>query len=77
LKEIFVAMFFIYVGSLINIDIVIKYWYIILLAAISIKIIKVISTFFACKLLKIKEKNAWTIGLNLSQVSEFSLVVIA
>lgn len=77
LKEIFVAMFFIYVGTLINIDIVIKYWYIILLAAISIKIIKVISTFFACKLLKIKEKNAWAIGLNLSQVSEFSLVVIA
>lgn len=76
LKEVFVAMFFIYVWSLIDIGIVAKYWYLIIAWAFAIKIIKVISTFFACKFLGIKEKNAWIIWLNLSQVSEFSLVVI-
>jgi Kef-type K+ transport system membrane component KefB len=54
-----------------------KYFFLILLIVLSIKIIKFIGTYISCRILNINPKDSLRIGINLSQISEFSLIIIS
>lgn len=75
LKELFMAMFFLYIGALINIDIVLQYWYVILFLTIWIKVSKVLGSYLATRLQGYNKLDSLMIGINISQVSEFTLVI--
>jgi len=50
---------------------------IIIVITIGIKAIKILGTYLSCKLLNLDNKNSLLIWLNLSQVSEFSFIILS
>lgn len=76
-KEIFLRIFFVYIGTLLDLKLLIDNLNIILIITIWVKAVKILGTYLSCKLLRISNKDSLLIGLNLSQVSEFSFIILA
>lgn len=74
-KEIFMSIFFLYIWTLIDVSIIITYWYWILLLTIIIKFSKIIGSYLSARLLQYSHKESIIFWINLSQVSEFTLVI--
>ena len=75
MKEFFLSLFFVYIWSLIIFQSFSQIW-LILILSLGIKFLKSISWFISCKLLHMDNFSSTLIWINLSQISEFSFIIL-
>lgn len=75
-RDLLLGFFFITIGLQINIEVIIKYWYIIIALTIAIMIIKTICVFLLLAIKDTKTDSLKT-ALSISQIGEFALVVFS
>lgn len=76
MKEIFIGLFFVSVGMLLELDFTISHFGLILRVFIIILVVKTIITTLAVFLLKYPLKQALHVGIGLAQIGEFSFVMV-
>lgn len=77
LRDLFVALFFITLGFLIRIPLVLANWWIILLLVLGVLVIKIVVVWFLSLALGFHGKTAVAASLGLAQAGEFSFVLFS
>ncbi|MBZ7985627.1 cation:proton antiporter [Campylobacter sp. Cr9] len=73
-RDLLLGFFFITVGLQINIDVIIKYWYVIIALTIGIMLIKTLCIFLLLSI-KSTKSDALKTALSVSQIGEFALAI--
>ncbi len=76
LQIIFSAVFFVSVGMLLDVGFVVENWALVTGTAVGILLIKTVTTAASVAALRIRARTAWSTGLLLAQVGEFSFVLL-
>ncbi len=76
IREIFVAIFFVTIGALMDIQIIAQYWLPIIIITILTIIGKTVSVYAGVRLFRLGGHNAIGIGLSMAQLGEFSFIVL-
>ncbi|HKJ67283.1 MAG TPA: cation:proton antiporter [bacterium] len=74
-RDLFVSLFFISIGMLLDLGFVLRYWYLILLCVVGVVLIKSVLTTLAVRVSGASLRNAIIAGLGLSQIGEFAFVL--
>lgn len=74
-RDLFVSLFFISIGMLLDLGFVLRYWYIILLSVSGVVLIKSVLTSLAVRISGASLRNAIITGLGLSQIGEFAFIL--
>ncbi len=77
LRDLFVALFFITLGFLIRIPLVLTHWWVILLLALGVLVIKMVVVWFLSLSLGFHGKTAVATSLGLAQAGEFSFILFS
>ncbi|RDJ31221.1 MAG: cation:proton antiporter [Crenarchaeota archaeon] len=75
-REIFVAIFFVTIGALMDVQIITQYWIPIVIITIVTIIGKTVATYAGVRLFRLGSHNALGIGLSMAQLGEFSFIVL-
>ncbi len=76
IREIFVAIFFVTIGALMDIQIIAQYWLPIVIITLVTIIGKTASVYAGVRLFRLGTNNAIGIGLSMAQLGEFSFIVL-
>jgi len=74
-RDLFVSLFFISIGMLLDLGFVLRYWYLILISVVSVVLIKTMLTSLAVRLSGVSLRNALITGLGLGQIGEFAFLL--
>jgi CPA2 family monovalent cation:H+ antiporter-2 len=75
-REIFVAIFFVTIGALMDVRIIAQYWLPIVVITIVTVIGKIVATYAGVRLFRLGHFNALGIGFSMAQLGEFSFIVL-
>ena len=75
-REIFVAIFFVTIGALMDIQIIAQYWLPIIIITVVTIIGKTAATYAGVRLFSLGSHNALGIGFSMAQLGEFSFIVL-
>ncbi|MFI5405306.1 MAG: cation:proton antiporter [Nitrososphaerales archaeon] len=75
-REIFVAIFFVTIGALMDVNIIAQYWIPIVVITIVTIIGKIVATYAGVRLFRLGHFNALGIGFSMAQLGEFSFIVL-
>ncbi|MEX2059452.1 MAG: cation:proton antiporter, partial [Nitrosopumilaceae archaeon] len=75
-REIFVAIFFVTIGALMDVNIIAQYWIPVVVITIVTIIGKIIATYAGVRLFRLGHFNALGIGFSMAQLGEFSFIVL-
>jgi len=75
-RDLFVAVFFTYLGMLLDVEALAQWWWAALLAGLAMSVVKGLGIGGACWVMGATPATAVVVGLALSQAGEFSLVVL-
>lgn len=75
-KDLFLTIFFVSVGLMIDMQQVLAYWWIILLGTLVVFMVKSLIVFVVARLLRLPLRPALLAAVSLSSIGEFSLVLI-
>jgi CPA2 family monovalent cation:H+ antiporter-2 len=75
-REVFVAIFFVTIGALMDVQIITQYWIPIVIITLVTIIGKTVSTYAGVRLFRLGSHNALGIGLSMAQLGEFSFIVL-
>ena len=75
-REIFVAIFFVTIGALMDFQIIVNYWIPIVIIAIVTIFGKTLGTYLGIRLLGAGHQNAIGLGLSMAQLGEFSFIFL-
>jgi CPA2 family monovalent cation:H+ antiporter-2 len=76
IREVFVAIFFVTIGALMDIQIIAQYWLPIIVITLVTIIGKTISVYAGVRLFRLGTHNAIGMGLSMAQLGEFSFIVL-
>jgi CPA2 family monovalent cation:H+ antiporter-2 len=76
-RGLLMGLFFLSVGLTVNLTIVLQYWYIIFIAAPVIMVLKAVTLYALCRLLRCSHNDSVKTSLLLSQSGEFAFVVFS
>ena len=76
IREVFVAIFFVTIGALMDVNIIAQYWLPILVITIVTIVGKTASVYLGVRLFQLGPNNALGIGLSMAQLGEFSFIVL-
>jgi CPA2 family monovalent cation:H+ antiporter-2 len=76
IREVFVAIFFVTIGALMDIQIIAQYWLPIVIITLATIVGKTISVYAGVRLFRLGTQNAIGIGLSMAQLGEFSFIVL-
>jgi CPA2 family monovalent cation:H+ antiporter-2 len=76
IREVFVAIFFVTIGALMDIQIIAQYWLPIIIITLVTIIGKTASVYVGVRLFRLGASNAFGIGLSMAQLGEFSFIVL-
>ncbi|HXG14262.1 MAG TPA: cation:proton antiporter [Candidatus Nitrosotenuis sp.] len=76
IREVFVAVFFVTIGALMDIQIIVQYWLPIVIITIVTIVGKTVATYAGVRLLSLGSHNALGIGFSMAQLGEFSFIVL-
>ncbi|MGQ0772559.1 MAG: cation:proton antiporter domain-containing protein [Nitrososphaerota archaeon] len=76
IREIFIAIFFVTIGALMDIQIIAQYWLPIVVITVVTIVGKAVSTYAGIRLFRLGTANAVGIGLSMAQLGEFSFIVL-
>ncbi len=74
-RDLFVSLFFVSIGMLLDLGFLLQYWYLILLSVLGIVVMKSILTSLAVHMSGGSPRNAIIAGLGLSQIGEFAFIL--
>ena len=72
----FVAIFFVTIGALMDVNIIAQYWIPVVVITIVTIIGKIIATYAGVRLFRLGHFNALGIGFSMAQLGEFSFIVL-
>lgn len=75
-REIFVAIFFVTIGALMDIQIIAQYWLPIIVITVVTIVGKTVATYAGVRLFSLGSHNALGIGFSMAQLGEFSFIVL-
>ena len=75
-KDLFLTIFFVSVGLMIDVQQLVTYWWVILLGTIVVFLFKFLTVFLVARFLKLPLRPALLAAASLSSIGEFSLVLI-
>ncbi|MEM3065508.1 MAG: cation:proton antiporter [Candidatus Nitrosotenuis sp.] len=75
-REIFVAIFFVTIGALMDIQIIAQYWLPIIIITVVTIVGKTVATYAGVRLFSLGNHNALGIGFSMAQLGEFSFIVL-
>lgn len=75
-REIFVAIFFVTIGALMDIQIIAQYWLPIIIITVVTIVGKTVATYAGVRLFSLGSHNALGIGFSMAQLGEFSFIVL-
>lgn len=76
IREIFVAIFFVTIGALMDVKIIAEYWLPIVIITIVTIVGKTVATYAGVRLFRFGSHHALGIGLSMAQLGEFSFIVL-
>lgn len=76
IREVFIAIFFVTIGALMDITIIAEYWLPIIIITIVTIVGKTASVYLGVRLFQLGPNNAMGIGLSMAQLGEFSFIVL-
>lgn len=76
IREVFTAIFFVTIGALMDVQIIIQYWVPIVVITIVTIVGKTASVYLGVRLFQLGPNNALGIGLSMAQLGEFSFIVL-
>ena len=76
IREIFTAIFFVTIGALMDVNIILQYWLPIVIITLVTVIGKTASVYLGVRLFQLGPNNALGIGLSMAQLGEFSFIVL-
>ena len=74
-RDLLLSFFFVSVGLLLDVDFLLRYWWLLLLAALGVMIGKALLTTLAVLVMRFPLRTALLAGFSLAQVGEFSFVL--
>lgn len=76
IREVFIAIFFVTIGALMDINIIAEYWLPIIIITLVTIVGKTASVYLGVRLFRLGPNNAMGIGLSMAQLGEFSFIVL-
>lgn len=76
IRDVFTAIFFVTIGALMDVNIIVQYWVPIVIITIVTIIGKTASVYLGVRLFQLGPNNALGIGLSMAQLGEFSFIVL-
>jgi monovalent cation:H+ antiporter-2, CPA2 family len=76
IREIFIAIFFVTIGALMDVKIIAEYWAPIVMITIVTIVGKTAATYLGVRLFRLGSTNALGIGFSMAQLGEFSFIVL-
>jgi CPA2 family monovalent cation:H+ antiporter-2 len=76
IREVFVAIFFVTIGALMDVNIIAQYWLPIIIITLVTIVGKTVSVYLGVRLFQLGPTNALGIGLSMAQLGEFSFIVL-
>ncbi|OLT28595.1 hypothetical protein BJF83_15115 [Nocardiopsis sp. CNR-923] len=75
LQMVFSAVFFVSIGMLLDVSVLVELWWMVLLAAVAVVAVKVVTAFAAVSALRVGARTAVASAFLLAQIGEFSFVL--